>query len=132
MAETKKKKNAATRKKGLGRISRRQFTIGSMAVIGAPPLISDDTSGNIPAFRLEIPDDVYNLMVERHILEDDLIQVIGNAEKTGRKLYRQHSDRLMAKFRIQETYFYAEYSPIEGGYRIHTTYSHRFDMEEGT
>jgi hypothetical protein len=126
MSEKEKKKKA-----GLGRISRREFTISSMAVIGATPLIPDVTAEEATPFKLDKPDYVHTLMEERHILDDDLIQVIDQAEKTGRKLYQADSDRFMAKLRIQETYFYAEYSPIEGGYRIYNTYSHRFDMEEG-
>ena len=70
-------------------------------------------------------------MVDRRILKDDLIQVISHAEKTGVKLYQQDSDRFMAKLRMNDVYFYAEYSPIEGGFQIHNTYSHRFFLEEG-
>lgn len=117
-------------KPGLGRISRRKFTIGSVAVIGASPLALEgmDDTPTLP-FKIEMDEDVRAVMEDRHILESDLVQVIQYAEKTGDKLYREDSDHLMAKFKINTVYFYAEYSPIEGGYRIFNTYSHRFTLE---
>ena len=127
----KKREDIHKKTKSLGRISRREFTIGSMAIIGSSPLVPADVSGDTPPFKLEIPDEIHRIMVDRHILKDDLIQVIDHAEKTGVKLYQQDGDRFLAKLRMNEVYFYAEYSPIEGGYQIHNTYSHRFLLEEG-
>jgi hypothetical protein len=129
--KVKMKSETQTVKKGLGRISRRKFTIGSMAVIGSSPLILSSLAADTPPFKLEISESVRRLMVDRRILDTDLIQVIDRAEKSGIKLYRQDSNRFMAKLRMNEVYFYAEYSPIEGGYQIHNTYSHRFLIEEG-
>lgn len=129
----KKKKRKDTRNKdeGMGMISRREFAIGSITVIGSGPMALADVSPDPAPFKLDITEEIRRIMVDRHILEDDLIKVISHAEKTGVKLYRQDSDRLMAKLRMNEVYFYAEYSPVEGGYRIHNTYSHRFLLEEG-
>lgn len=127
----KKQKNTRKKDEGLGRISRRDFAIGSMAAIGSSPLAFAEVSSNAHPFKLDISEEVRRIMVDRHILENDLVRVIENAEKTGVKLYQQDYDHLMAKLRMAEVYFYAEYSPIEGGYRIHNTYSHRFLLEEG-
>ena len=126
-----KQKDARKEDKGVGRISRREFAIGSMAVIGSGTAALADVSPDTSPFKLDISEEVRRIMVDRHILEDDLIKVISQAEKTGVKLYQQDSDRFMAKLRMNEVYFYAEYSPIDGGYRIHNTYSHRFLLEEG-
>jgi hypothetical protein len=127
MPEEKEKKNEAAEViEGLGAISRRDFAIGSIALIGAyasPELLAQD------APKLEKSDVVQKLMEERHILDEDLIQVIQHAEKTGEKLYQPGSDGFLSKLRIKNVYFYAEYSVIEGGYRIHTAYSHRFTLE---
>jgi hypothetical protein len=127
MPEEKEKKNEAAEEiEGLGAISRRDFAIGSIALIGActsPELLAQD------APKLEKSDVVRKLMEERHILDEDLIQVIQHAEKTGEKLYQPGSDGFLSKLRIKNVYFYAEYSIIEGGYRIHTAYSHRFTLE---
>ena len=117
------------KKSGLGKITRRTFTIGSVAAIGAGPFVEGDPDTPSPPFKLEITDEAYQLIVDRHILESDLIQVIQYAEKTGEKLYQEDSDRLLAKLKLNTVYFYAEYSPIEGGYRVHNAYSHRFTLE---
>lgn len=126
-----KPKEVREQDEGMGPISRREFTIGSMAVIGSSPLAHADVPPDDPPFQLEIPQEVRRIMVDRRILKDDLIQVISHAEETGVKLYQQDSDRYMAKLHMNDVYFYAEYSPIEGGYQIHNTYSHRFLLEEG-
>ena len=58
----------------------------------------------------------------RHVL--DVAAVIGNAEETGEKLYRD--DRYLAQLRIGEVTFYVEYSVADaGGYRVHTGYAHK-------
>ena len=127
----KDKKNAADRKgkQGIGKISRRQFTIGSVAVLGSAPGVLSGAEKVAPPFKLEKSDEVRQLMVDRHILDDDLYQVISYAEETGDKLYREDSERFLAKRKLNTVYFYAEYTPIEGGYQIHNTYSHRFTLE---
>lgn len=115
-------------------ISRREFAIGSMAILGArsleeiekvPPL-----SPEAQAMKLEISDEIRSFMQVRHILEEDIKRVIDYAEKTGEKLYQKERNIFLAKLRVKEVYFYAEYSPVEGGFRIHTAYSHRFIIEE--
>ncbi|HSW38743.1 MAG TPA: hypothetical protein VLL97_04555 [Acidobacteriota bacterium] len=115
------------------RITRRDFAIGSMALLGARPLAKASTfeplSGEIKAARLEIADHVRVLLDERHITEEDLRRVIDHAERTGEKLYQPGSDRLLSKLWAQYAYFYVEYSPVDGGYIIHTAYSHRLRLE---
>ena len=118
-----------TTKSGLGRISRRKFTIGSVAVISSSPLVLGGTDTPTPPFKIEMDDDVRQIMEDRHILESDLVQVIQYAEKSGEKVYREDSDHFMAKYKANTVYFYAEYAPIEEGYRIYNTYSHRFTLE---
>ena len=121
-------------RKKSSRISRRDFAMGSMAILGA---YSMEEKGKIPplspearAMKLEISDQMQSFMEVRHILEDDLKRVIDHAEKTGEKLYQTDSDIFLSKLRLNEVYFYAEYSPVEDGFRIHSAYSHRFLIEE--
>jgi hypothetical protein len=115
-------------------ISRREFALGSMAALGAFSLAPQATlpplSPEAQAMKLEISDEIKSFMEVRHILEDDLKRVIDHAEKTGEKLYQEDSDIFLSKLRMNEVYFYAEYSPVEGGFRIHAAYSHRFLIEE--
>ena len=55
--------------------------------------------------------------------------MIDNAEKTGEKLYHTENNIFLSKLRVKEVYFYTEYAPIEGGFRIYGAYSHRFRLE---
>ena len=115
-------------------ISRREFTMGSMAVLGAYSIGKGEDLPPLPpevqALKLEKSEHVQFLLNARHILDDDIRRVIDHAEKTGYKLYQQDTDRFLSKFFVKELYFYVEYSPIEGGYQIHTAYSHRFILGE--
>ena len=111
-------------------ITRREFALGSMAMLGAYSLTEAATLPPLPAeaqaMKLEINDTVRSYMETRHILEDDLKRVIDHAEKTGQKLYEPETNRFLSKLRVQEVYFYAEYSPTQEGFQIHDAYSHRF------
>jgi hypothetical protein len=111
-------------------ISRREFALGSMAILGAYSGTEDSSipplSEEAKAMKLEIADDVQSYLETRHILDDDIKRVIDHAEKTGEKLYRPGSDRFLSKLRVRQAYFYVEYSPTEKEYRIHTAYTHRF------
>jgi hypothetical protein len=111
-------------------ISRREFALGTMAILGASSFAEATTltplSQEAQAIKLEIGDMVRARMETRHILDDDIKRVIDHAEKTGSKLYQPGNDFLLSKLRVKEVYFYVEYSPIEGGYEIHSAYAHRF------
>ena len=126
-----KEKKAETAEDQEGRtISRREFTIGSIALIGG---FSSEAHAGAAAdqIKIEKTDAIRDLMEERHILDEDLIPVIQHAEKTGEKLYQTDTNRFLSKLRIKNVYFYVEYSIIEGGFRIHTAYTHRFSLSEG-
>ncbi len=111
-------------------ISRREFAIGSVAILGgysiaeaqtAPPL-----SAEAQAMKLQIGDMVRARMETRHILDDDVKRVIDHAEKTGEKLYQPDNKILLSKLRVNQVYFYVEYSPVEGGFEVYSAYAHRF------
>ena len=115
-------------------ISRREFAIGTVAALGGyalaeasplPPL-----SPEAQAMKLEVSESVKELLDARHIVEDDIRRVIDHAEKTGDKLYHTDSSEILAKLLVKEVYFYVEYAPVEGAYRIYTAYSHRFLLED--
>jgi hypothetical protein len=106
-------------------ISRREFAIGSIAFISSYSAAEESDKKPTADIKLEISDAIRNLLEERHILDEDMIRVIQNAEKTGEKLYEPETGRFLSKLRSNKTWFYVEYSKIEGGYRIHSAYSHR-------
>ena len=113
-------------------ISRRDFARGSAAVMGAYAIADaaaalDEPSDEAKAIKIEKSAEIAALMDERHITDDDIRNVITNAEKTGRKLYKQDSDHFLSKRRIGQIYFYVEYSRAgESAYRIHAAWAHRF------
>ena len=114
-------------------ISRREFALGSVAMLGSYALAEAATlpplSPEAQAMKLEISSQIQSFMEVRHILEDDLKRVIDHAEKTGEKLYQPDSSIFLSKLRLKEVYFYAEYAPCPGGYKIYGAYSHRFLIE---
>ena len=79
--------------------------------------------------RLQISDQVKELLESRGIRDEDIEKVISTAEEKGEKLYR--GDKYLAKLKIGERTFYVEYSIVEKGTcTIHTAYSHVSTMEE--
>jgi hypothetical protein len=75
-------------------------------------------------------DEVEALLEKRHILDEDIEQVIKNAEESGAKLYQPDGERTLAKMKLSEATFYVEYSPSDSGYVIHSAYSHRSNIIE--
>lgn len=71
------------------------------------------------------------LIEERHILEQDIKQVIYAAESTEEKLYQPGANRFLAKLKGANATFYVEYSPSDDGYQVHTAYFHRSEIIEG-
>jgi glutamate synthase (NADPH/NADH) small chain len=86
--------------------------------------------GNPNELRIIKDEAVSSLMEARHILDDDVKQVIHNAEVTGEKLYQADESRYLAKMRLSEATFYVEYSVTDDGYVVHTAYSHMSEIVE--
>jgi hypothetical protein len=117
-------------------LSRREFALGSVGMLGAYAVAGAQTvpplSPEAQAMKLEIGDMVRAQMETRHVLDDDVKRVIDHAEKTGEKLYQQDSRIFLSKLRMNEVYFYVEYSSIEGGYKVYSAYAHRFLLTQDT
>ena len=75
-------------------------------------------------------DEVAALLEKRHILDEDIEQVIRNAEESGEKLYQPEGERFLAKAKLSEATFYVEYSPSDAGYVVHSAYAHRSEIME--
>ena len=82
------------------------------------------------AIRLNIPDEVQQLMEERLILVEDLQRVIDAAERTGYKLLNRDNDHFFAHYKPASVTYWAEYSPSADGFVIHNAYSHRMEIAE--
>ena len=85
--------------------------------------------------KLQISNEVRELLESRGIRTEDVEKVIQNGEEKGEKLYRE--DRYLAKLRIggatseEGATFYVEYSIVgQETYLIHTAYSHKAKAEE--
>jgi glutamate synthase (NADPH/NADH) small chain len=78
--------------------------------------------------KLQISDDVKKCLEERHILEDEIKQVIHHAETEGDKLYQPETNNFLAKLKIGNATFYAKYS-IEGkSYLVQSAYAHKSEI----
>jgi Fe-S oxidoreductase len=80
---------------------------------------------------LYISQEVRDRMEERHILKEDLQQVIEYAEKTGQMLLNPQTGRFLARYRPTTVTYWVEYSPSGDGYTVHRAYSHRMEIVEG-
>ena len=73
---------------------------------------------------------VVSLLDKRHIFDDDIKQVIKNAEESGEKLYAPEEDKYLAKMWLSEAMFYVEYTSSAEGYVVHSAYTHRSEFVE--
>jgi glutamate synthase (NADPH/NADH) small chain len=78
--------------------------------------------------KLHISDDIKKLLEERHILEDEIKQVIDYAETESDKLYQPDGDVYLAKLRIGNATFYVKYSVEEESYLVQSAYAHKSEM----
>ena len=78
--------------------------------------------------KLEISDKVRRRLEMRHILENDLKQVIHHAETNGEKLYQVDSDKYLARLKIGKATFYVEYSLGAESFIVESAYAHKSDI----
>ena len=90
-----------------------------------------ETKGSPDELKVIKEDHAASVMEERHILDDDVKQVISNAEATNEKLYQPQENRYLAKMTLSNATFYVEYSITSDGYLVHTAYFHRSNIIEG-
>ena len=79
--------------------------------------------------KLQVSGEVKQRMEERHILEDEIKQVIHHAETEGDKLYLPNGNSYLAKLRIGKATFYVEYSIEQGSYIVRSAYAHKAEMK---
>lgn len=80
--------------------------------------------------KLQVSNEVKQLLEERHILEDEVKQVIHHAETGGEKLYLPDENRYLAKLKIGKATFYVEYSVEDGSYIVRSAYAHKAETKE--
>jgi len=79
--------------------------------------------------KLQVSNEAKQLLEERHILEDEVRQVIHHAETEGEKLYLPDENRYLAKLGIGKATFYVEYSIEDGNYIVRSAYAHKAEIK---
>ena len=82
------------------------------------------------AINIQKSDSVSSLLEERHILDEDIKQVIYYGETTGEKLYIPDENRYLAKLEFSNAIFYVDYSIADDSYIVNTAYGHRAKFVE--
>jgi hypothetical protein len=78
--------------------------------------------------KLEISAEVNRYLEMRHVLEDEIKQVIYHGETTGEKLYQPEANRYLAKLKIGKVTFYADYSYGDEKFIVQYGYAHRSEI----
>jgi glutamate synthase (NADPH) small chain len=79
---------------------------------------------------LYISEEANKVIEMRHVLIDEIKQVIFHAETTGEKLYQPDGSRYLGKLRIGKATFYVEYAYGKGNFIVNTVYYHRSEIAE--
>ncbi|WP_041276491.1 pyridine nucleotide-disulfide oxidoreductase/dicluster-binding protein [Desulfosporosinus acidiphilus] len=80
---------------------------------------------------LQLNDRVWEIMEDRHILIEDIQQVIEYAERTGRKFINPDNGHSLAHYRPLRVTYWVEYEPQNQGFVVFNTYCHRMEIVEG-
>lgn len=83
---------------------------------------------NLEEVRLRISDELKALLEKRHILDEDIRQVIDYAQKSGVRLLNRQTGHLLAHFRPASVTYWVEYTAEGGEFIIHNAYSHRMEV----
>ena len=78
--------------------------------------------------KLQISSEIEKILEERHILEDEIKQVIHHAETEGDKLYLPDTNTFLSKLRIGNATFYVKYSVEDDSYPVLSAYAHKSEI----
>ena len=77
---------------------------------------------------LFMTDEVQRRIDERRILEDDIRQVIHQAEQSGKRLKNLQAGSYLACHQPENVTFWVDYTPVENGFTVHNAYCHRMKI----
>ncbi|HYA43329.1 MAG TPA: FAD-dependent oxidoreductase [Syntrophobacteraceae bacterium] len=80
--------------------------------------------------RLNISNELRELLEQRQILDSDIQQVVDFAERSGVRLHNRRTGRFLAHHKPVAVTYWVEYTPSEGEFIIHNAYSHRMEISE--
>lgn len=78
--------------------------------------------------KLDISVVVTRYLEMRHVLEDEIKQVIFHAETSGEKLFQPDTGKFLAKLRIGQATFYVEYSQGTRSFTVESAYAHKSEI----
>ena len=81
-------------------------------------------------FKIEISEEIMNIMEDRFILVEDIQQVIEKAEKTGERFYNPENSNYLAKLRLEDVTYWVQYKVEEEYIQVNKVYSHRMEVME--
>ncbi|MDR3542187.1 MAG: heterodisulfide reductase-related iron-sulfur binding cluster [Desulfosporosinus sp.] len=94
--------------------------------------VPPEQEGAYRAIKLQLNEEILEIMEERRILIEDIQQVIEMAERTGRKFINPDNGHSLAHFRPVKVTYWVEYQAQEQSFVVLNVYSHRMEiMEEG-
>ena len=80
-------------------------------------------------YELSYTGEARNLMDNRMILTDDVIEVLDDYRKTGEAILDSDSGLIVARKRIGNATFWVKFTePAENSYLVHSAYSHRMNV----
>lgn len=84
------------------------------------------------SIALQLEDEVQEIMENRHILIEDIQQVIEYAERTERKFINPDNGHSLAHYRPLRVTYWVEYQRQGQVYAVYNVYSHRMEIVEGS
>jgi len=90
-----------------------------------------DVENEYDSISLVIDDEVKKKLEDRLILEDNIREVIFEAEKTGAKTVNPNTGNSTAGKKIGIVTYWVEFKKIGGLFHIQSAYSHRIQIVEG-
>lgn len=78
--------------------------------------------------NLEIPEAVWASMEKRHILFEDIEQVISHSAMSGERFYHPGDSSFLANARIGSVTYWVRYKEQENGIHVMSAYSHRMEV----
>ena len=79
-------------------------------------------------FQIEYTEEALKMMDDRMILKSDVIQVLRSLRETGEAILDSETGLCITRKRLGNATFWVKYTEIEGGYKVHSAYSHRMNI----
>ena len=80
--------------------------------------------------QVNIPEDVRNIMEERMILTEDVMNVIAYAETSGNRLKNGETGCYIAYLQLLNVTYWVEYFPENNAFTVRNAYCHRINITE--